>query len=137
MEHAADQGGRTRFRIPFAHRALWQEVRLPRFRSGQDAVKIAAFLLTGLLLLLQYMLWFGNGGAVSLWRLQHQIAAQQAQNVRMTERNQALAAKVLDLRQGLASVQDLARSQLGMVKKGETFYQVIQQPRQDSQPGQH
>lgn len=137
MEHVADQGHRNRFRIPFAHRALWREVRLPRFRSGQDAVKIAAFLLAGLLLLLQYTLWFGNGGVISLWRLQHQIAAQQAQNVQMTERNQALAAKVLDLRQGLASVQDLARSQLGMVKKGETFYQVIQQPGQDRRPVQH
>ncbi|MDA8364948.1 MAG: septum formation initiator family protein [Gammaproteobacteria bacterium] len=91
-------------------------------------MRIAAYLLAGLLLvLLQYTLWFGTGGAVSLWRLKHEIAIQKAQNARVNERDQALDAKVLDLRQGLASVQDLARSQLGMVKKNETFYQVIQQ----------
>ncbi|MHB8346822.1 MAG: septum formation initiator family protein [Acidiferrobacterales bacterium] len=137
MQNVADQEKPTRFRIPFTRLVLQSGVHLSQVRSRQGAAKIAAFALTGLLLLLQYTLWFGTGGAVSLWRLQRQIAAQQAQDARMNERDLALAAKVLDLRQGLASVQDLARSQLGMIKKDETFYQVIQQPGRDSRSAQH
>ncbi len=128
MQNVAGAADRARFRFAFAPHALRHGVRLPRLGSDDGAVRIAAYLLAGLLLvLLQYTLWFGTGGAVSLWRLKHEIAIQKAQNARVNERDQALDAKVLDLRQGLASVQDLARSQLGMVKKNETFYQVIQQ----------
>ncbi len=137
MQNAADQEDHPQFRIPFTRLVLQRGMRLPQVRSRQGAAKIAAYVLMGLLLLLQYTLWFGTGGAVSLWRLQRQIADQQAQDARMNERDMALAAQVLDLRQGLASVQDLARSQLGMVKKGETFYQVIQQPGRDSRSTQH
>ena len=89
-------------------------------------------LLIALIVLLQYPLWFGTGGVVRLLDLQHQITAQQAENARLKERNQALAAEVLDLEQGLAAVEGRARSDLGMVKKGETFYQVIEPPAKNS-----
>ena len=91
-------------------------------------MRIAAYVLSGLLLLLQYPLWFGTGGVGRLLDLKHQIAAQKAENARLKERNEALEAEVLDLEQGLAAVEDRARSELGMVKKDETFYQVIEQP---------
>jgi len=91
-------------------------------------VKTAVYVLSGLLLLLQYPLWFSTGGVASLLVLQRQIVAQKAENARLEERNQALEAEVLDLEQGLAAVEDRARSELGMVKKGETFYQIIEQP---------
>lgn len=136
MQNTADHEDQARFQHPSNRHAAWHDVLLLWIRPDQDAVKIVVFALAGLLLLLQYTLWFGTGGAVSLWELQRQIAVQQAQNARLDERNQALDAEVLDLRQGLASVQDLARSQLGMVKKGETFYQVIQQPSQGNKSAQ-
>ncbi|MHB8454715.1 MAG: cell division protein FtsB [Acidiferrobacterales bacterium] len=91
-------------------------------------MKIAAYVLSVLLLLLQYPLWFGSGGVASLLDLRQQIVAQKAENERLKERNQALDAEVDDLEQGLAAVEDRARSELGMVKKGETFYQIIEQP---------
>ncbi len=128
MQNAASRPGRARFRDMIGRLVPWQEMRIPGLRSHEDTATVAAYVVGFLLLaLLQYALWFGTGGILNLVRLKREIAAQQTQNASMQTGNRALAAKVLDLRQGLASVQDLARSQLGMVKKGETFYQVIQQ----------
>ena len=79
-----------------------------------------------ILVLLQYPLWFGSGGLLTLWQLQREIDHQRAENARLKERNQALEAEVADLKEGLAAIEERARSELGMVKKGETFYQVIE-----------
>lgn len=89
-------------------------------------MKFLVYALLALLLALQYPLWFGNSSAVNLWRLQREISAQKAENARLEERNAALEAEVLDLKNGLAAIEERARSELGMVKKGETFYQVIE-----------
>jgi cell division protein FtsB len=78
-----------------------------------------------LLVLLQFKLWFGEGSMKDVWRLEDAIAAQSEENAQLAERNQALAAEVADLKQGLEAVEERARSELGMVKQGETFYQVV------------
>jgi len=88
-------------------------------------VKIIIYILLGIILLLQYPLWFGDGGLVAVWRLNKELAAQHEENARLKERNQTLEAQVNDLKQGLEVIEGRARSELGMVKKGETFYQVI------------
>jgi cell division protein FtsB len=87
--------------------------------------RLLVYCLVGLLVVLQYPLWFGSGGVLALWRLNREIAAQQADNLGLKERNAALAAEVNDLKQGYEAIEERARSELGMVKKGETFYQVI------------
>jgi len=87
--------------------------------------RLLVYCLVGLLVVLQYPLWFGSGGVLALWRLNREIAAQQADNLGLKERNAALAAEVNDLKQGYEAVEERARSELGMIKKGETFYQVI------------
>ncbi len=92
-------------------------------------VKLATYFLLGILVLLQYPLWFGDGGVIAVWRLNREIAAQQKENAQLKERNQTLEAQVNDLKQGLEVIEGRARSELGMVKKGETFYQVIEEPR--------
>lgn len=78
-----------------------------------------------LLALLQYVLWFGDGGVSDLWQLEGQVAEQQSENERLTERNDALAAEVRDLKTGLEAVEARARLELGMIKEDEVFYQVI------------
>jgi len=90
------------------------------------AVKIAVYILAGLFIALQYPLWFGSGGLLALWKLKQEIAAQKAENSGLREHNRALEAEVLDLKQGLESAEERARSELGMVKKGESFYQIIE-----------
>ena len=91
-------------------------------------VKIATYALLVILALLQYPLWFGNGGVIAAWRLKNEIAAQKIENARLKDRNQALEADVNDLKQGLQAIEERARTELGMVKKGEIFIQVIEEP---------
>jgi cell division protein FtsB len=95
-------------------------------------VKIITYALIGLLVLLQYPLWFGSGGVLAVWRLNREIAAQQQENAGLKDRNLALEADVNDLKQGLDAIEERARMELGMVKRGETFFQVIEEPRDRS-----
>lgn len=85
-------------------------------------------ILVGLLLVLQYPLWFGNGSAAAVWRLHQQVKAQKIENEHLTERNQALIAEVIDLKHGLDAIEERARTELGMVRQGETFFQVVEPP---------
>ena len=91
-------------------------------------MKIAIAILIVLLVLLQYKLWFGDGNIVDEWHLQKAIVTQQQENTKLRERNAALEAEVKDLKQGMQAVEERARSELGMIKKGETFYQIVEQP---------
>ena len=79
-----------------------------------------------LLLLLQYRLWVGEGSLAEVSNLQREIAAQQQELAKLRQRNRALQAEVQDLKQGLEAIEERARSELGMIKEGETFYQVIE-----------
>ncbi|MNE34929.1 Cell division protein FtsB [compost metagenome] len=75
---------------------------------------------------LQYRLWVGNGSLKNAANLQQQIADQHAENERLLERNRVLDAEVLELKKGMETVEERARHELGMVKEGETLYQLAQ-----------
>ncbi len=87
-----------------------------------------------LLALLQYQLWFGVGSVPAAMRLRSQAEAQAAENAGLAKRNAALQAEVADLKQGQAAIEERARSELGMVKKGESFYQIVQAPPPAAKP---
>lgn len=93
--------------------------------SNKKVLRIILYALGGILLLLQYPLWFGSGGVFAVWQLNREIAAQHTENTKLRERNAALDAEVRDLKQGSTAIEERARTELGMVKKGETFYQII------------
>ncbi len=93
-------------------------------------LSIAILLL--LLLLLQYRLWFAEGGLLTVWHLSSAVATQKKQNEQLTERNHALEGEVRDLKHGLAAIEERARTELGMVKKDETFFEVIGTPKNSS-----
>lgn len=78
-----------------------------------------------LLVVLQHRLWFGDGSIAEVRRLQSSVAEQQAANERLRARNEALAADVRDLKNGLAAVEERARRELGMIGRDETFFQVV------------
>lgn len=78
-----------------------------------------------LFVLLQFKLWFGEGGMQDVWALDDAIATQAAENAQLKDRNQTLMAEVNDLKQGLEAIEERARYDLGMIKKGETFYQIV------------
>jgi cell division protein FtsB len=86
------------------------------------------WLLVVLFVLLQYKLWVGDGSLAEVWDLYRQTELQKQENQRLQERNQALEAEVEDLKQGLDSIEERAREELGMIKDDETFYQIIEDP---------
>ncbi|WP_263264065.1 cell division protein FtsB [Pseudomonas sp. RIT-PI-S] len=75
---------------------------------------------------LQHRLWVGTGSFAQAADLQQQIADQKAENERLFERNRVLDAEVLELKKGMETVEERARHELGMVKDGETLYQITQ-----------
>ncbi len=82
-------------------------------------------LLLILLIALQYRLWVGHGSLAEVSRLRDEIVKQQVLNDRLETRNKLLESEVLELQQGVDSLEERARSELGMIKKGETYYQLI------------
>lgn len=79
-----------------------------------------------ILLILQYKIWFDDGGIKRYWYLKNAIARQVIQNNGLKQRNEMLKMEIKDLRQGQEAIEERARNDLGMVKKGETFYQIIE-----------
>ena len=81
-------------------------------------------LLTIFLLLLQYRLWGSEEGFRSVWSLRQAIELQEDENKQLGQRNDHLEAEVRDLKEGLDAAEEIARSDLGMIGEGETFYQI-------------
>jgi cell division protein FtsB len=96
-----------------------------------------------LIALLQYPLWLGKGSWLRVWELNRQVHEQQEKNVALKARNATLDAEVRDLKSGKAAIEERARSELGMIKQDEVFFQVIEAqpqiqpqslPQQQTQP---
>ncbi len=83
------------------------------------------YILLALLLLLQYPLWLGKGSWLKVWDMGKQVEAQKQINEQTQKRNASLDAEVRDLKRGTDALEERARSELGMVKQGEVFFQVI------------
>ncbi len=83
---------------------------------------VFALLLVGV----QYRLWFGEGGINQYRHLQEQIAEQRGENERLQERNRVMEAEVMELKQGMETVEERARHELGMVREGETLYLLME-----------
>jgi cell division protein FtsB len=75
--------------------------------------------------LLQYRLWLSADGVREVSRLESAVERQAAENEQLVERNTKLVAEVRDLKSGVAALEERARSDLGMIAKNETFYQVV------------
>jgi cell division protein FtsB len=88
-------------------------------------VKILGTVLAVLIVALQYPLWAGKGGWMRVWELERNLAQQHETNARLKARNDALDAEVRDLKEGNEAIEERARLELGMVKRDETFYQVV------------
>ncbi len=84
--------------------------------------------LTSLLLVTQYQFWIGGGGLFDAYSLQTRVKLQKSINHKLAERNKALLGEVLDLKQGYDAVEERGRTDFGLVKPGETFYQVVDSP---------
>jgi cell division protein FtsB len=93
-------------------------MKLPRFN-------LVPIVLLGILIFLQYRLWFESGGIFDMLQLKKQLAAEQIQNENLKKRNRLVLLQVQHLQKNQDAVELRARQELGMIKKGETFYQVV------------
>jgi cell division protein FtsB len=85
-----------------------------------------ALVLLVVLIALQVHLWVGQGGMRDLWRLHQRVQDQKGENAQLRKRNETLSAEVDDLKHGDEAIEERARAELGLVKPGEIFYQVVE-----------
>lgn len=91
-------------------------------------MKLFITFLVVMFLFLQYQLWIDRDGIRKVIHLGDSINQQKETNQQLFERNEVLAAEVEDLKSGYDAIEERARMELGMIRKGETFFQVIESP---------
>ena len=87
-------------------------------------MRILALVFVALILALQYPMWLGKGGWLKVRELDRQLEAQRETNAKLKARNEALDADVRDLKTGYEAIEERARSELGMVRGDEVFFQL-------------
>jgi cell division protein FtsB len=97
-------------------------------------VKYLTLALAALIALLQYPMWLGKGGWLRVWETDQKWQAQHETNQKLQVRNTALDAEVHDLKQGLDAVEERARSELGMIRQDEMFFQILEDRRNNPAP---
>ncbi|CAI8369039.1 MAG: Cell division protein FtsB [Halieaceae bacterium] len=91
-------------------------------------------MLLGLFVLLQYRLWFGDGGIRERQTLEAQVQEGETSNQVLRERNDALAQQVLELQEGSEMLEAVAREELGLVREGEEFILFVDDANEESSP---
>lgn len=87
-------------------------------------MRLVTLILMALLLVIQAELWFGKGGVPRAMSLRAQLVDQNERNEAAKLRNEQLAAEVRDLQEGLDMAEEIARTELGMVKPDEIYVQI-------------
>lgn len=101
-----------------------------RIGAGGGAPSAMRWVIVALLLVfvwLQYRVWVGEGSLAEVEGLKQEITRQTVELEQLRARNRALLAEVQNLKEGVEALEERARAELGMVKEGEVFYQVIEQ----------
>ncbi len=97
-------------------------------------MKLLALALLLAIAFVQYPLWLGKGSWLRVWEVDRQLQAQRATNQKLQSRNAVLDAEVRDLKQGFEAVEERARSELGMVRQDEIFFQILDDTRHAAPP---
>ncbi len=92
-------------------------------------MRLLTLTLALLIAALQYPLWLGKGSWLKAWEVDQELAKQNDENTHLKARNASLDAEVKDLKTGYEAIEERARSELGMVKKDEIFFQVLEEPK--------
>lgn len=88
-------------------------------------MKVLSLVLVVLIGLIQYPLWLGKGSWFRVWEVDSQIKSQRDKNAALQTRNNVLDADVRDLKQGLDAIEERARSEMGLIKQDEIFFQLL------------
>ncbi len=98
---------------------------MPNLWSSFKGIKVTIVVLVMVLVALQYQFLFGKNGLMQAFRLKSEISRQQAKNATLLKGNENLAEEINALKNSSEAIENRARGELGMVKKGEVFYQVV------------
>jgi cell division protein FtsB len=104
---------------------IWIFIVVKKPQTPNKMLKILIVILSLLLIHLQYNLWIGKDSYQEYYALKKMIALQQQQNRKLKIRNDMLKIEVNDLKNGVESIEEHARFELGMIKRGEVFYQIV------------
>lgn len=88
-------------------------------------MRLLTLVIALLLVAIQYPLWLGKGGWMRAWELERLLAQQHELNSQLETRNVALDAEVRDLKSGTDAIEERARFELGMIRQGEAFVQIV------------
>jgi cell division protein FtsB len=91
-------------------------------------LRLLAIVFVALLAALQYPMWLGKGGWLQVRALDRQVGVEREASAKLKTRNDALDAEVRDLKTGLDAIEERARSELGMVRQDEVFFQLQDGP---------
>lgn len=90
-------------------------------------MKIITFFLTLVLLFTHYQIWIHNGGLHKQYEeMSEKVVTLQQKNAALETKNAILKAEVEDLQHGYETLSELARSNMGYIRKGEVFYEIEQ-----------
>ncbi|HLV48702.1 MAG TPA: cell division protein FtsB [Aliidiomarina sp.] len=89
-------------------------------------MRLLTLCMLGIVILLQYRIWFGQNGVSEYRQLNNEVERQTASNITLKQRNQLIYADIRDLREVGEAVDERARNELGMVKADETFFRLIE-----------
>ena len=95
-------------------------------------ILLALFII--LTLYIQYALWFERGGVRDVDQLRQEVEDQRQQIQQLRDRNQSLAAEIIDLKQGMEAIEERARSDMGMIKEDEVFFRTNEERRSPESP---
>ena len=79
-----------------------------------------------MIVVLQFQLWIGDDSVRSLNLLEDQVAKQKSINMSLEDRNKKLEIEIVDLKTGVEAIEERARSELGMIEQGETFFLIVE-----------
>ena len=91
-------------------------------------MRLLALVFVAMIAALQYPMWLGKGGWLQVRELDRQVGVEREANAKLKARNDALDAEVRDLKTGLDAIEERARSELGMVRQDEVFFQLQDGP---------
>ena len=89
-------------------------------------MRVLTLILALLIVALQYPLWLGKGSWLKAWEVDQELNKQNTENARLKARNASLDAEVRDLKTGYEAIEERARSELGMIKRDEVFFQILE-----------
>ena len=92
-------------------------------------MRLLTLTLALLIAALQYPLWLGKGSWLKAWEVDQDLSKQTIENTHLKARNASLDAEVRDLKTGYEAIEERARTELGMLKQDEIFFQVLEEPK--------